>query len=547
MSIMVESLANKKKNTERAMTNRKKYNKEFDNKKRYPADVFGVKKIGVTTWLDEYFTPVTGKEYSIIYNNVVDIYMEKFCAQENNEPNYWLGVSNIKIASVMAHEIFNRLKIVRLKEAGYGSIIGKKEWKVNDFKLNKDIFNSLKYKTPSKKNRFKGYIKMGLYFFKSTFARLYKKRTMCYNFGYIPDNMNTYIYENNMVSGYFYPSFLLNNDRNFKHNDDLTYATKQFVLEVIEKYDFLNKDKEFFMKEIDEIFQQSSHYFEKNLKFIKKHKLGTLLAIGLGSPLHRTLIAAWRLSGQKVVGFSHGNNYALSVEDVYIEHDGLSITPELIVASQGHKLMLQELADEYRHNKKIKMARINFNRKSHYKGLFNQLQKKNAARRIKKIMLIGFPMNSFMYPGTPSNYSLSNLRLELNIAKCLKNYGYEVVYKAHPDRLNEVSGIFDGRVDEISTDLFEDVYDSVDCVIFGYSGTTTFGFCLLTNKPMVLINTEEIIWRFNTKSLLEKRCRIVNAEVNNNDEINFDELELKKAIDNSVNQIDYEIVHKYAF
>ena len=112
---MVESLANKKKNTERAMTNRKKYNKEFDNKKRYPADVFGVKKIGVTTWLDEYFTPVTGKEYSIIYNNVVDIYMEKFCAQENNEPNYWLGVSNIKIASVMAHEIFNRLKIVRLK------------------------------------------------------------------------------------------------------------------------------------------------------------------------------------------------------------------------------------------------------------------------------------------------------------------------------------------------------------------------------------------------------------------------------------------------
>ena len=158
----------------------------------------------------------------------------------------------------------------------------------------------------------------------------------------------------------------------------------------------------------DEIFQQSSHYFEKNLKFIKKHKLGTLLAIGLGSPLHRTLIAAWRLSGQKVVGFSHGNNYALSVEDVYIEHDGLSITPELIVASQGHKLMLQELADEYRHNKKIKMARINFNRKSHYKGLFNQLQKKNAARRIKKIMLIGFPTNSFMYPGTPSNYSLSN-------------------------------------------------------------------------------------------------------------------------------------------
>jgi hypothetical protein len=529
------------------MTIRQNYNKKDDNKKMYPIDVFGIKKIGITTWLDEYYIPVTGKEYKIIYDNIVNIYIETLCIQENNNPYYWLGISNIKLASLMAHEVFNRLKLIKLKEAGYNGIVGKKEDKLTDFnfKLNKDIFNSLKYKIPSKKNRFKQYIRVVFYFFKAAFVRLYKKRTMCYNFGYNPDNMNAYICKNNMVAGYFYPSLLLNNDRNFKCNDDLTNATNQFILKVIEKYDCLNEDRVFFIDEIDEIFQKSNNYFLKNLKFIKKHKLGTLLAIGLGSPLHRTLIAAWRMSGQKVVGFSHGNNYATHFDDILIEHDGLSITSEVIVSSQGQKLMLQELVDRYRH--KLKIAEINVVKDSHYKRLFSQLQKKNVIKKIKKIMLIGFPMNSFIYPHIPSNHSFSNLRLELNMVKCLKNYGYKVVYKAHPDRLDEVSGVFDGRVDEIVTDPFEDVYDSVDCVVFGHSSTTTFGFCLLTNKPMVLISTKDIVWHSNTKSLLEKRCRIVNAEVNNNDEINFDELELKKAIDDSVEQINYEIVQKYAF
>jgi hypothetical protein len=521
--------------------------KKFDSKNEYPVDIFGIKKLGITAWLDDYYIPVTGREYKIIYDNIMAIYIESLCIQAGNDRYYLLGVSNIKIASLMAHEVFNRLKLIRLKEDGYDSIIGKKKEKIDDidFKLNKDIFDSLKPKKPSKINRVKQYIRVVFYFFKAAFMYRYKKRTICYNFGFSPDNMKAYISENNMVAGYFYPSLLLDNDRVFKCDNDLTNATNQFVSKVIKRYDCLNKDKVFFIDEIDEIFQKSNDYLLKNLKFIKKHKLGTLLAIGLGSPLHRALVSAWRLSGQKVIGFSHGNSYATPFNNSLIEHDGLSIASEVIALSKGQKMILQKMIDIYPY--KLKMAKMSVINNSHYKKLFNQLQKTNKVRKIKKVMLIGFPMNSFMYPSIPSNHSFSNLKLELDIVKCLKAYGYEVVYKAHPDRLNEISRVFDGRVDEILTDPFEEVYDSVDCVIFGHSSTTTFGFSLLTNKPMVLITTKDISWYSDTKILLEKRCRIINAEVNDNDEIIFDESKLKQAIDNSVNQINYEIVRKYAF
>ena len=71
--------------------------------------------------------------------------------------------------------------------------------------------------------------------------------------------------------------------------------------------------------EIDEIFQKSNQYLLKNLEVLNKYKLGSLLGIGLASPLHRTLIAAWRFSAQKVAGFVHGNNYGLAVNNHSIE------------------------------------------------------------------------------------------------------------------------------------------------------------------------------------------------------------------------------------
>jgi len=41
----------------------------------YPIEVFGIKNIGIECWFDNYYFPVTGKEYSRLYEKVFDAYM----------------------------------------------------------------------------------------------------------------------------------------------------------------------------------------------------------------------------------------------------------------------------------------------------------------------------------------------------------------------------------------------------------------------------------------------------------------------------------------
>ena len=44
--------------------------------KVYPIDIAGIKNIGVEEWLENYYVPVTGKEYNNIYDKVFKSYMD---------------------------------------------------------------------------------------------------------------------------------------------------------------------------------------------------------------------------------------------------------------------------------------------------------------------------------------------------------------------------------------------------------------------------------------------------------------------------------------
>ena len=63
--------------------------------KIYPIDVFGIKKMGVENWLEEYYLPVKGEECQNISTNILDAYLFTL-KQFNNEILYWLVVSNIR-------------------------------------------------------------------------------------------------------------------------------------------------------------------------------------------------------------------------------------------------------------------------------------------------------------------------------------------------------------------------------------------------------------------------------------------------------------------
>ena len=84
-------------------------------------------------------------------------------------------------------------------------------------------------------------------------------------------------------------------------------------------------------------------------------------------------------------------------------------------------------------------------------------------------MLVGFPFD-------PSRYDIENnlffykiLLLEYQLIKTLKDSGYHVIYKAHPDRLSEVQGLFNDLVDEYFSKPFEQVWRSSDLILFTYT------------------------------------------------------------------------------
>jgi hypothetical protein len=300
---------------------------------------------------------------------------------------------------------------------------------------------------------------------------------------------------------------------------------------------------ELLRKELDECFIYSLLFFRQNVNVLRKFKPKKLLATGLGNPVYRLFCASWRYAGGEVIGFNHGNSYY---------YDGyspgiiklLSLVNQYVTATAGHKEILQKAMEEFPCG--LKMGNITVLKNSYYKQLYTELQRKKPINKIKKIMLVGFPMTDYYYAFFPSAYAFAQLELEIRLVTILRSKGYYVLYKPHPVTLNEVEGLFDGYADEVIRPRFEEVFDKADCIIFGSFATTTFGFSLLTNKPIVLIEVKGNYWYPRALELIKKRCSVVEAEAVDG-KIVFDEKEVLNAIENSLENINYEILHEFAF
>ena len=113
----------------------------------------------------------------------------------------------------------------------------------------------------------------------------------------------------------------------------------------------------------------------------------------------------------------------------------------------------------------------------------------------------------------------------------LKESGLNVLYKAHPDRKNEVYGLFDNIADKVIYDAFENSWKEADAFIFTYTSTTTFAFALETNRRVVLIDVDTNIVDKGLRQELGKRVDYVPATItDSNNLIKFDKRKLKECL-----------------
>ena len=535
--------------------------------KIYPIDTFGIKKMGVERWLEEYYLPVKGEECQNISTNILDAYLFTL-KQFNDEVLYWLVVSNLRIVNDVFYYSLSILMLSRLQNKGFKYIISKDKREIHKLLLNKDPLGMIDL------NRYVNDKLISLNYWEKTknLSRLIKYNSSALkfsNWNIIKNISESYFLIGDRYSPEVY-SFCTEKDiypiqfpvMLFSRNriegpltSNETVLVSQFIQCFINS---IRKTIPFISESAFEYLQNSLYeYFEYSMLFLKQNinslrnmrrlKRKTLLVTGLGHPLNRLFCAAWRIIGGEVTGFTHGNsicaNYPKSI--VFLD---VSIANNVVTTSSSQKIIYKHFIEKHTHEyiDCLKIAETINLTKNHYRTIFTKFQKGCSVNKINKVMVVGFPKHFFFNAWLPEHNIFSQLHLEIQVIKVLKKAGFYVMYKPHPVTMNKVEDIYKEYVDEYIKEDFKKVYNLADCILYIDPNSTTFGHSLFTKKPLVLINVKGKLWYPKVFELLNKRCRIVEAYPADG-RIVFEEKDVLNAIENSLENINYDILYEFAF
>ena len=144
------------------------------------------------------------------------------------------------------------------------------------------------------------------------------------------------------------------------------------------------------------------------------------------------------------------------------------------------------------------------------------MSKKVRKKKIQKVMLVGFTMNTFRYTDDSYCFFYYKLRIQVDILKILKKAGFYTIYKTHPDRILEIGNIMDQYADECISNSLEKIWNKADALIFTYTTTSTFGFALNTPLPIILTNERSTEWNYQRKLQIKKRVHILDYSYTQN-------------------------------
>lgn len=268
----------------------------------------------------------------------------------------------------------------------------------------------------------------------------------------------------------------------------------------------------------------------------------TVYASNVAQPFIKLICLAARQQGTEAIGFSHGHNVAATIGRpfCYVEPPQFNrfVYPtEAAATNATENYSLSKIKNYYPVD--FVSAQSTF-----YSQLIDRISAKPPPTIISTIMLMGFPLNAYHYLGNIACFSQFHLELGLRVIEFLKKRGYRVIYKGHPDRKSEALGVFDGIADEVLFDPFEKNWHKADAFLFTYPGTTTFGFALCCNRPIILLDHIDRQWNKTAFNLLAKRCRIVPCKQDERQRLIFSPEELEQAL-RPPEALDMDFVRRY--
>jgi len=277
-----------------------------------------------------------------------------------------------------------------------------------------------------------------------------------------------------------------------------------------------------------------------------KNLPSNIIVSGLGNIRVRALCVAARKSGVKVTGFSHGGNIGL-YDTPYLAFSEFALTDRFITYT-GESAELFCRIQKMHPDLTERRTRILDYGSTYYKRIYEKKRCSPIPSSIRRVMLIGYPHNQWRKPQSSGGFSLFHLDLEIRLCELLKKNGYEVVYKAHPDRLSEIEGVFD-IIAEVRTEPFQECMDEADAYLFGSIRTTAFPMALCTNKPVIgLVNDEGPYKAFGEPmEILRKRCYLAETGFDEKNRFLFNKGGILNYLKNPDNTDNTDFLENYMF
>ena len=515
----------------------------------FPASISAVKKIGSAKWSDNFFMPVPRNTYFEIYCEIRKAYGKSLGSINPSSETYWSWAANYKIAYQITEYLYMLLLLKKLRENGFKSIFMSSEVKIGDAekelpkllsfpvisaKLN--IFHMLVEKWRAIRTNWGG-CSFSSYLLPSVFnSKLYILG------GRGGGEVGAYLKDLEMAPVNLRPNLYLRKSNSDKFTSEINATVEFFKNEIsgmLDKYGFSLPHE--YCQDLARYISHCSLLISGTRENISGWSQAELIINPVANLKHRIFASAWRLSGGSVTGTVHGNVFAYGNVLGDMINGSNFILNRFVTMSSGEKKLFESARENHKTGLESS-AEIYVCRNTIYQNLFKSLRKGSPPKSIKKIMLIGSPLNDNL----PLSDRLCYLLMETELVSLLNKNNYRVIYKAHPDTLDETKGIFDMPECERLNDRFENVWDNCDCILFTNVFTTVFGLSLMTPKHIIALNWKgNSEWHPELLDLVKKRLSLIKVEYNDDGKPVFDKRALLDSLA-SPKVPDYSVVYKFA-
>ncbi|MFH0840012.1 MAG: hypothetical protein V1883_03220 [Candidatus Omnitrophota bacterium] len=528
---------------------------------QFPVDIYAVKEYGVKKWQGEFFWPVSDDEF-VKLGTEIDRYLKDEINRQSGEMSDLLLIYSSLRAEYLL--FFHALKVAqRVKAAG-------KELMYSDKTLwYKEIASGERMEIPKLRrgkakytfiNRIKVEAARIIWriLYNDRLSKVFnpkENKEIVYIFNSLTPLMKLYMknspYTFNMTSERDWAedsSFVSIPDNLLNSIEDTSRAISANLASTADRngIELSDNHKGYLTKLTESMLTDAARIMYSIKPKIEDRRNARFFLSTFVSYFPRALAVLARKNGGHVTTFSHGGSIGL-YDASTMAFQEFAVSDEYVTYNKKSTELFERIKNNnpaLRNNDTL----ITSCDDNAYENMWLINRNKPLPKEIKKVMIIGYPHNQGRKYHAPGSVSLIQLDLELRLADFLRGHGYDVFYKAHPDRIAEVKGVFDDSA-KVLEGYFQNYIDSVDAFIFGSIRTTAFLVALCTNKPVIGFMMENERFKPFPEALesLKKRCNMVKAKFDEHNRIVFNEKKLSDALAQKPTQPNTEFIEKYIF